>query len=73
MRSSANQKYQAWLELIDFSVELARAGLRSQGLTKAQVEKRLRERWLRGSRDHERGLIRMLRRLGAREARVSKP
>lgn len=37
MRSLVNQRYQAWQELVDFSVELALAGLRAQGFSKRQA------------------------------------
>ena len=73
MRSRIHQRYQAWLELVDVSAALALAGLRAQGFTDAQARKRLRERWLRNSRDHLQALEKMLRHLAARERRVPQP
>ncbi|MBI4226995.1 MAG: hypothetical protein HY600_01825 [Candidatus Omnitrophica bacterium] len=66
MRSSAQQRYQAWRDLWAFSTRLALAGLRRQGHSPSQAWDIWRRRWARASQEHQQSNRRIVRWLDAR-------
>ena len=68
----AGQRYAAWRELVDFSVQLALAGLAAQGVSRRAAWAVWRRRWTRAARDHQRANRHLARQLAARD-RVSQP
>lgn len=68
---NASQRYAAWRGLLDFSVELALAGLRAQGFSKRRAWEIVCQRWARASQEHHEANLRLMRQ-SARRDRVSR-
>ncbi len=66
MRLNATQRYQAWRELLDLSMQLAMAGLKAQGFSRRAAERICRQRWIRASREHHRANQRLAQQLAIR-------
>ena len=63
----AAQRYQAFRELLDFSEELALAGMRSQGLSDTQGWKAWCRRWAKASLEHQKTNRKVVKLLAARD------
>ena len=63
----AARRYEAWCALLDFSAELAFAGMKAQGLSEGQAGRIWKRRWLKSAQEHRRADERIARRLNAKD------
>ena len=61
------ERYRAWLELLDLSTQLAMAGMKTQGLSDAQSWKRWCRRWTKAAHEHQEANRQIVRRLRAKD------
>ena len=64
---NAQRQFLAWMDLVDFSTQLALAGMRTQGLSESRAWKIWCQRWARAAREHQQANLRIVRRLRERD------
>lgn len=63
----AIQRYQAWLDLRDFSMRLGLAGLKTQGFSESEAWKIWCKRWAKASQEHQRTNEKVVKLLAKRD------
>lgn len=63
----ATAQYRAWKGLLDFSTRFALAVMKAQGMSQAKAWDAFCHRWMKASHDHQRGNLKILRKLYERD------